>query len=105
MDTTTTNECGWLVLVDAASFHNRNYDEAVAAMTAEEIETHGMPEPWFPESPGDVLMEVPCGAPVVAGGRWTLCEAHTEAMEMPDVAFEQALREGRSWSGDLKPYD
>lgn len=97
--------CRWIVLVDAAAYHNRNFAAMMAEVTDEEIERYGMPEPWFPESPGEVHMEVPCGGEIVAGSRWGMCADHNEAMDMDGRQFEAALASGVTWSNDHTPYN
>lgn len=95
--------CGWLVLADAAAYHNAGLDAMVAAMTDAEIEEYGYPEPWYPESKAEATIEVECGAEVVGDRR--LCAGHAEAMDMDDREFEAALESGVTWSNDHRPYN
>lgn len=95
--------CGWLIQVDAAAYHNRDLAAIEAAMTDEEFEKYGPPEPWYPDSAADAVMEVPCGAATVADRG--LCEGHAAAMDLTDVEFEAALASGVTWSNDHTPYD
>lgn len=94
--------CGWLIEVDAASYHNRNYEAMLAEITDEEIEQYGMPEPWYPDSAADSVMLVECGAPVAEGAAHALCVHHEDAMSLTDLEFEQAIEAGTSFSGVLR---
>lgn len=97
--------CRWIIQVDAAAYHNRNYEAMCAEISDAEAEECGMPEPWFPESPSEVYMEVECGDAIVVGSRWGMCASHNEAMGLDDREFEDALRRGVTWSNDHTPYD
>lgn len=94
--------CGWLVQVDAVAYRNRNLAAIEAAMTDEEFEKYGPPEPWYPDSAADAVMEVPCGWETV--GDRGLCQDHADAVDMDGREFEDALARGVTWSNDHTPY-
>ncbi len=73
--------CQWLVERSAAAFYNQ--------APAPEDDPEGLWEPsWYPDSPSDEIIVMPCGGDIEPGEERELCKDHAAAMDMPLDEFE-----------------